>query len=359
MFRSFTSRHRNSQMDSENPNKLNKLFLSDLMENSSNGLGSSMVSSESKHSSSSQAKKRIKYTPSYHKTRKSHGPPLLSFDPLTEDSILSERRSMNSIATPKRENQPFIQRLSPSANPTSSFVFAPHDYAPSKTGNKPFGVSIHSNPTSFEKIDVSPIVYRTPMCSPFPQEGKRPQNFSFVSTNQSSFQLNETTISEKKYSLASSSFVDSFSYQPVPHTKSQDFSKMTSLKKNWQVSSDVVPESPTKAVYRSRKPSIRDFEVIKHIGRGSYADVYIVKSLIDGKIYAMKKIDKNFIEKQGKNHQVFVERVILDKFNHRGIVKLYTTFQTANSLCSILEFIEGGEFSDHIKANISTTFPPL
>lgn len=39
-----------------------------------------------------------------------------------------------------------------------------------------------------------------------------------------------------------------------------------------------------------------DFEQIKQIGEGSYAQVYLVKRITDGKKMAMKELDKHYLK---------------------------------------------------------------
>ena len=36
--------------------------------------------------------------------------------------------------------------------------------------------------------------------------------------------------------------------------------------------------------------SIKEFEILNHLGKGSYSNVYKVRRKTDGKIYAMKQV---------------------------------------------------------------------
>ncbi len=46
-----------------------------------------------------------------------------------------------------------------------------------------------------------------------------------------------------------------------------------------------------------KKISLEDFLKIASLGRGSYAEVYLVKKLSNEKNYALKAIDKNFMKR--------------------------------------------------------------
>lgn len=46
---------------------------------------------------------------------------------------------------------------------------------------------------------------------------------------------------------------------------------------------------------------LRDFQVLRVIGVGSFAKVYMVKHSVDDKIYAMKAISKDQLDSQKSN----------------------------------------------------------
>ena len=50
-------------------------------------------------------------------------------------------------------------------------------------------------------------------------------------------------------------------------------------------------EQKTKPVQKS------DFKNIRYIGSGAFGEVILVKKISDDKIYAMKRLDKRFIDK--------------------------------------------------------------
>lgn len=99
-----------------------------------------------------------------------------------------------------------------------------------------------------------------------------------------------------------------------------------------------------------KKMSISDFLLIKNLGKGSYGKVIMAKHNISNKCYAIKVIDKAFIEKEEKVHEVHIERIILTTFNHPNIIKLYYTFHNSKKLYFVLELCEKGDLKHFIKS---------
>lgn len=99
-----------------------------------------------------------------------------------------------------------------------------------------------------------------------------------------------------------------------------------------------------------RKMSITDFKLIKILGIGAYAKVILGMHIKTNKNYALKTIDKSFIEKEEKVHEVHVERIILSTFDHPNIIKLYYTFQNSKKLYFVLEIAEKGDLKHFIKS---------
>jgi len=97
------------------------------------------------------------------------------------------------------------------------------------------------------------------------------------------------------------------------------------------------------------KISLSDFQIIGPIGKGAYGEVALVKKITNAKQFALKIIDKNFLRKEQKQYQVYMEREVLLKLNHPNIIKLYSSFQDKSKLYFVLEYCPGGEFSDYLR----------
>eukprot|EP01029_Cantina_marsupialis_P010361 TRINITY_DN236004_c0_g1_i1.p1 TRINITY_DN236004_c0_g1~~TRINITY_DN236004_c0_g1_i1.p1 ORF type:complete len:521 (-),score=156.68 TRINITY_DN236004_c0_g1_i1:901-2463(-) len=94
---------------------------------------------------------------------------------------------------------------------------------------------------------------------------------------------------------------------------------------------------------QKKKVCLADFELMHTIGRGSFGKVIQVKKKDNGKIYAMKVMNKHtIIQKQQYEHTV-AERRILQIVDNPFIVRLQYAFQTDTKLYLVLDFYNGGE----------------
>ena len=91
------------------------------------------------------------------------------------------------------------------------------------------------------------------------------------------------------------------------------------------------------------KISLKDFKIIKQIGKGSFGKVYLVYSKNLNEYFAMKVLNKKFISLEDQEEHTKTERFILEKINNPFIISLKFSFQTQKNLFLITDFINGGE----------------
>ena len=94
----------------------------------------------------------------------------------------------------------------------------------------------------------------------------------------------------------------------------------------------------------SKLYTLDDFEVIRKVGKGGFARVFLVQQKKSNrKYYALKCIKKADIIRLKQERQIMNEKNILKKFKHNFIVDLFHTFQTQNYLFMTMEFVPGGD----------------
>lgn len=94
--------------------------------------------------------------------------------------------------------------------------------------------------------------------------------------------------------------------------------------------------------------SSSSFEAIQVLGRGSFGEVYLVKMITTGKLYAMKVLRKEKIIEQNLVKYAMVERNILSTIRHPFIIKLNYAFQSEDKLFLVLDYCSGGNLTYYI-----------
>uniref|UniRef100_T1IL53 Non-specific serine/threonine protein kinase n=1 Tax=Strigamia maritima TaxID=126957 RepID=T1IL53_STRMM len=93
-----------------------------------------------------------------------------------------------------------------------------------------------------------------------------------------------------------------------------------------------------------------DFDFLKVIGKGSFGKVLLAKHKSDGKIFAIKVLEKKMILKRNETRHIMSERnVLLEATQHPFLVTLHYSFQTSDKLYFVLDFINGGELFFHLQ----------
>ena len=99
------------------------------------------------------------------------------------------------------------------------------------------------------------------------------------------------------------------------------------------------------------EPNITDFNIIKEIGNGAFAKVYLAVHKKTKVKYAIKAIDKlnleNSMEKTSFNREV----EIMYKLDHPNIVKLYSHFEDSKYCYLIMQYLPNGNAYDLLIKN--------
>ncbi|XP_037075048.1 atypical protein kinase C-like isoform X2 [Pollicipes pollicipes] len=99
-----------------------------------------------------------------------------------------------------------------------------------------------------------------------------------------------------------------------------------------------------------RQYSLNDFELIRVIGRGSYAKVLMVELKRTKRVYAMKVIKKELVTDDEDIDWVQTEKHVFETAsNHPFLVGLHSCFQSASRLFFVIEFVRGGDLMFHMQ----------
>jgi tetratricopeptide (TPR) repeat protein len=108
------------------------------------------------------------------------------------------------------------------------------------------------------------------------------------------------------------------------------------------------------------RPRSNDFDVLEELGSGNFSKIYKCSLKATGRVYSLKVIEKQTIQRMKRRHgninnEVFMEKRVLNKLDHVNIVNMYTTFQDAGALYFQMEFLPGGEVWSRLFEVITTT----
>ena len=98
--------------------------------------------------------------------------------------------------------------------------------------------------------------------------------------------------------------------------------------------------------------TLKDFDLCKVIGRGSFGKVYLVrkKSGRDrGTFFALKELKKKAVIERNQVEHTKAERMIMEKISHPFLMKLHYAFQDDVKLFFVMDFLTGGELFFHLK----------
>ncbi|KAG2233680.1 hypothetical protein INT48_009424, partial [Thamnidium elegans] len=96
------------------------------------------------------------------------------------------------------------------------------------------------------------------------------------------------------------------------------------------------------------KVSLKDFNLLyKNFVEGAFGKVTIVKSIHDTEnIYAMKTLNKSYLNQQIDRSSPMEERLILSNTNEEWLPFLYASFQDKKNLYLVMEYAHGGDLEN-------------
>jgi len=95
--------------------------------------------------------------------------------------------------------------------------------------------------------------------------------------------------------------------------------------------------------------TLKDFELRRTLGTGSFGRVRLVTHKQTGKVYALKIISKYETLKLKQVQHITAEKNILAQVSHPFLVNYVASFQDKKRLYIVLEYVVGGEFFTHLR----------
>ena len=93
-----------------------------------------------------------------------------------------------------------------------------------------------------------------------------------------------------------------------------------------------------------RQLTLDDYYLIRRVGKGGFATVFLVRLKgATGRYFALKAMKKSEVVRLRQERQIMNEKNILLELKHWLLVELYHTFQTPSHLFMVMEFVCGGD----------------
>ena len=105
----------------------------------------------------------------------------------------------------------------------------------------------------------------------------------------------------------------------------------------------------TEAQEVQKRMTVDDFEMVSLIGKGSFGKVMQVRCKEDGKIYAMKILNKTHIIDNNEVEHTMAEKNVLAKSKNPFLMQMHYSFQSSDKLYFILDYVNGGELFAHLQ----------
>uniref|UniRef100_A0A8D0VPL3 non-specific serine/threonine protein kinase n=1 Tax=Sus scrofa TaxID=9823 RepID=A0A8D0VPL3_PIG len=95
---------------------------------------------------------------------------------------------------------------------------------------------------------------------------------------------------------------------------------------------------------------LQDFDLIRVIGRGSYAKVLLVRLKKSDQVYAMKVVKKELVHDDEDIDWVQTEKHVFEQASSNPfLVGLHSCFQTTSRLFLVIEYVNGGDLMFHMQ----------
>lgn len=95
--------------------------------------------------------------------------------------------------------------------------------------------------------------------------------------------------------------------------------------------------------------SLADFDFLTVLGTGTFGKVHLVLHRDSEQYFCMKVLQKKTIYRYKQMEHVQNEKDIMQRLEHKGIVKLFSTFKCKDAVYFLMEYVPGGELFHYIR----------
>ncbi|EEC01977.1 RAC serine/threonine kinase, putative [Ixodes scapularis] len=95
-----------------------------------------------------------------------------------------------------------------------------------------------------------------------------------------------------------------------------------------------------------------NFEFLKVLGKGTFGKVVLCREKATGALYAIKILKKKVVIDKDEVAHTLTENWVLRSTKHPFLISRRYSFQTADRLCFVMEYVNGGELFFHLSQDL-------
>ncbi|KAI8900437.1 kinase-like domain-containing protein [Globomyces pollinis-pini] len=224
--------------------------------------------------------------------------------------------------------------------------------------------NLHPKDDLKEEQEGSKSAKGSPMLTKLPSTSHKDLSKDASDANNGAFKTRFLSFSKRLKGINNASNMELSSQSNNTKKKMQDPSKNMSTAK---LTKDVVHGAnlPSSSAYdisaasnHSRPKTLDDYYVIRRVGKGGFATVFLIRlKASTGRYFALKVIKKEEVVRLKQEKQIMNEKNILFELKHPLLVDLYHTFQSPSNLFMVLEFVAGGDLFSLLRKSKTFTEP--
>ena len=96
---------------------------------------------------------------------------------------------------------------------------------------------------------------------------------------------------------------------------------------------------------------LEDFQILKIIGRGAYGKVYLVQYKPTNAYYAMKSINKEYLNDINDINKSLMEKQIIQNLDYQFLIEVYLCFKTDERIYFVMNLIHGEDLLTSTRSN--------
>lgn len=135
--------------------------------------------------------------------------------------------------------------------------------------------------------------------------------------------------------------------------RKQDFDPVQ-MSEKIQRETESMRSSPSQMIMTSKhnktgeNVTLDDFTIKKVIDKGSFGKVFLVENSKNGKVYAMKRLNKDVVLQKNQVENIKVEKEILFDADHPFVNSMDYVFSNELRIYFFLKFVPGGNIYDNL-----------